>query len=1226
MNIGEKFYCSKCMKELIEEGVCPFCGYDPMGKKSSVPLEEGTLLQDGRYQIGAVIGSGGFGITYAAWDYALSQPVAIKEYFPNVLCSRDTTKEDTVTTHPEQDGLYQVGLLRFSREARILSTLQNVRSVVTVLDWFEGNNTAYIVMQFVRGVPLDQYVKENATSPQQLITMMRDIVEALILVHAQGILHRDISPGNILVQDDGTLKLIDFGAATVEERRAQGKDQTVIFNRKYAPIEQYDENGIQGPWTDVYALSATMYALITGRPPMESAARKGKDTLKSLSAQNIHLKRWQEKAIMDGLILQPEKRIQNMEIFRSILYHLPLPEQEKKRRAFIAKAVIGAATASVVSFLITVNFTSGFNLGNHIRYALRGDGFHAVSYSGAAETLDIPEKRLGIRVTEIETGAFQAAKELKSLSVPGSVCSVGELAFNECSSLETVVLNEGVAELQPQAFASCVNLQAVYVPASLHTFSEETFSGSDTNFVLIGTAKSTAASLADKNGLNYAQIEAIEEESGFVVTKYVTDQKSARIPDEINGRPVIAIDSGINGESVFPSTVTSVVLPKNLQRIGDYAFSGTGIRKIEIPEGVQSIGEFAFSQSQLVSVHLPNSVQNVGQGAFQTCIRLAEVSLSAGMVEIPPGCFEGAADLADITITDGITEVGSLAFSRCDNLESLALPEGVKIIDGLAFQDCSSLKILYLPDSLQRIHPSALSGCANTLTLVGYEYTEYYADHYGYQFYDLRKNDPNLRITENGNLLVETDIRQSEEIVLPSYAWNTIVKQIMDARALKSKKVVLPSQTESVSTQSFYANQYLESVVAPEALKQIGFFSFAFCDKLKNIELREGVEEIGSEAFLQCTSLESIQLPDSVKNLGDGAFENCVNLTSANIPTSLVVLENDIFSNCGFQSYTIPGTLAKCRTSFYGCKQLKSVTVEEGVRTLWGTFAECEALEEVFLPESLEQISRSTFLGCVNLRNVWIYSDDVELDYVHPSVHHFESEGYYNKQSQGEITYLEASDSGWLFKDSPRLTLHGYRGSSVQVYAQEHEIAFEEIPDLRERENKDNKSFISKERLYSDDQLRNMITPQDDDPAGICWGKFRYAYGYGFEDLEYKCLEAYARAGQDYDRIVAHVTRLFLEQRAQHGYESGAPIAFFEDFKKHPSLQVGDIIVEVDGERLKTNDDIKLLKNANGRESWEYTVLRANKEGTLEKIIVEVNSKDPLHGTQNLSPQTFESV
>ena len=148
MNIGEEFYCSRCMCQIEDEDdICPHCGYDPYHDTEVHLLEEGTLLNNGRYQIGAVIGSGGFGITYAAWDRKFDQPVAIKEYYRKKLCTRNTTEDDTVTVNPDSEYVYQKGLDRFIREAKILNTLENVKNVVPVIEWFEANNTAYIVMK-----------------------------------------------------------------------------------------------------------------------------------------------------------------------------------------------------------------------------------------------------------------------------------------------------------------------------------------------------------------------------------------------------------------------------------------------------------------------------------------------------------------------------------------------------------------------------------------------------------------------------------------------------------------------------------------------------------------------------------------------------------------------------------------------------------------------------------------------------------------------------------------------------------------------------------------------------------------------------------------------------------------------------------------------------------------------------------------------------------------------
>ncbi|MCI9360712.1 MAG: serine/threonine protein kinase [Hungatella sp.] len=250
---------------------------------------------------GGFLGAGGFGITYAAWDFTLEQPVAIKEYFPQMLADRDVWESNDIFTDEDNKTVYTLGMQRFSREARVFSTLQNIKNVVTVFDWFEANETAYIIMEYVRGKTIDSYVQENHIRPRELFAMFHGLIDSLASIHAQGILHRDISPSNIMVEEDGGLKIIDFGASVVEQRRREGLDQKVIYNHSFAPIEQYSEKGEQGARTDIYALSATLYYFLTGELPQESVVRSKKDSVKSLHSYRLGLKKWQERAIMEGI-------------------------------------------------------------------------------------------------------------------------------------------------------------------------------------------------------------------------------------------------------------------------------------------------------------------------------------------------------------------------------------------------------------------------------------------------------------------------------------------------------------------------------------------------------------------------------------------------------------------------------------------------------------------------------------------------------------------------------------------------------------------------------------------------------------------------------------------------------------------------------------------------------------------------------------------------------------
>lgn len=993
MNIGEKFYCSKCLKEIQEEAICPYCGYDHSSQNSPQMLEEGALLCDGRYQIGACIGAGGFGLTYAAWDLRLNQPVAIKEYFPMGLCDRDSREDYKVLPVPETEGIYQVGLLRFIREARILGTLRNVKNVVPVLDWFDGNNTAYIVMNYIRGITLDEYVRENHTAPHELISIMRDLVDTLILVHSQGILHRDISPTNIMVQEDGTLILIDFGAAANEDRRAIGKDHTVIFNKRYAPIEQYDEDGLQGPWTDVYSLSATLYTLICGEPPAEAPARVGNDPLKSPGSRGIRLKKYQEQAILQGLAVQPKKRIQSMEIFRSILYNLPLPEEVQRRKNFLKKLIAFSVTGILLCLLVMINFTVGFQTGNGLLASLQPDGWHIKGYTGSQSVLSLSEKILGINVVQIDEAAFQGTKSLVSVTIPGTVQTVREFAFNNCDHLQYVTIGSGVRNLAAQAFSDCPGLQSISVPDSIEFFTADTFRNSADRLVLLGNPRTRANDIADENKISFARIETEPNETGITILQYDTADTVVHIPDRIDGINVTIIGSSAEPSPVFPAEVSIITLPHFLERIEDYSFYEVQCTEIELPDTLNYIGNYAFSGSFLRSVRIPENVSFLGEAAFSSCVRLQSAILSSSLSEVPSGCFEGDGDLAKVTIPDGIERINTLSFGKCSGLSELNLPNSLKSIGNFAFEECTGLKFLYLPAGIKEIKPDAFDGCSNELTFVGKgdTYSEKFAADFKYEFYDINSYDPSFfQVSDKGSLFVRHEVKASRQIELPSFSEETAVRKVTDAGQLKSEDVILPEYTEIIGGKSFFGNQSLKHFTAPGSLRTIDTLAFGGCSNLYSTDLKNGLTEIGMLAFYSCSNLEKINLPDSVTSIQPSAFDGCTSLKEITIPRSLVILNNDVFSKTGLISVTIPGNVAKCRTAFYGCRNLKSAVLEEGVRSLWGTFAECSSLETVVIPSTMNEISRSTFRNCKNLKDVWIYSDDVFLDIHRPQALHME--------------------------------------------------------------------------------------------------------------------------------------------------------------------------------------------------------------------------------------------
>ena len=224
------------------------------------------------YEIQSVLGQGGFGVTYLAWDKNLEQTVAIKEYLPSDLSIRDGT--GTVRPKTREEGeAYRWGLAQFLSEARTLSRFQHP-NIVRVRTSFEQNNTAYMVMDYESGHDLERHFKSgHYTDEAALLRIFLPILDGLSLIHKAGFIHRDIKPANIYVRQDGAAVLLDFGSArqAVAERT---HIITSLVSPGYAPFEQYDvQSKKQGPWTDIYAIGATLYHAISGTPPPEAVAR-----------------------------------------------------------------------------------------------------------------------------------------------------------------------------------------------------------------------------------------------------------------------------------------------------------------------------------------------------------------------------------------------------------------------------------------------------------------------------------------------------------------------------------------------------------------------------------------------------------------------------------------------------------------------------------------------------------------------------------------------------------------------------------------------------------------------------------------------------------------------------------------------------------------------------------------------------------------------------------------
>lgn len=321
--INPELLCMGCMCERENlQGPCPSCGFDEdalSGPSYHLPCRS---ILNGKYLVGRVLGEGGFGITYLGWDLNLDMKVAIKEYYPSGLVTRQAPGISEVVNYGgEKEVYFDSGKNKFMEEAKILARFYALPGIVSVKDFFTESNTSYIVMEYLDGVTLKDYLKtQGGRIPAQVImNWMRPVIHSMARVHKEGLIHRDISPDNIMLTTESGIKLLDFGSARDISPNGE-KSLSVLLKPGYAPEEQYRSHGEQGAWTDVYALCATIYKCITGKTPPEPLERMFEDNLLPPSKLGADINERQERAVLKGLALRAEDRYQSMGELEEALY------------------------------------------------------------------------------------------------------------------------------------------------------------------------------------------------------------------------------------------------------------------------------------------------------------------------------------------------------------------------------------------------------------------------------------------------------------------------------------------------------------------------------------------------------------------------------------------------------------------------------------------------------------------------------------------------------------------------------------------------------------------------------------------------------------------------------------------------------------------------------------------------------------------------------------------
>ena len=608
-----KNICYNCFREKPDnEQTCSFCGYTNGSGADRYPLAlpEGSVLA-GRYIVGRVLGQGGFGITYIARDYQTGERIALKEFFPDTVALRDERLSVRSFTGEKQE-FFQYGKECFLAEAETLSKFIGNDNICRIYSYFEENNTAYFAMEYIEGESLQELLNRRGGKIgfEEAKEILLPVMDALSAVHAQGIIHRDISPDNIIIEADGTVKLLDFGAARYS-LGDKSRSLDVVLKHGYAPKEQYTRRGRQGPFTDVYSLSATFYRAITGRTPPDSIDRLEEDDLIAPSILCPGIPACAEEALLKGLAVSVGDRYHTIEELKAALTSQP--------------PAFPAASAQTV---ISPKTVPASNIPNQT--AMHPDPQTPAPSQTAMRPDGNTPRQMPPRPTA-PAGQYQPTYPVKPDQKPQpqhtpatSFDRIDE--EEEKNKPKNQLTKKEVKQLlkDPEKFKD----EKDHIKTDSYKAAEQ---GSDKmsagkfikglipmviGVIVIGIIIWVCVDFTHTEIVETDDYQLVVSKTSVEIKKYIGSEENVTIPAEFQNKPVTSI-----GPDAFAKTnVYEVTIPESVTAIKDAAFSNcTHLHKfiILLPSSLNSIGDSVFSDCYgITSFYFPDSVESVDTGMF----------------------------------------------------------------------------------------------------------------------------------------------------------------------------------------------------------------------------------------------------------------------------------------------------------------------------------------------------------------------------------------------------------------------------------------------------------------------------------------------------------------------------------------------------------------------------------------------------------------------------------
>lgn len=1010
----EEKRCLGCMKKKTQP-VCEHCGYDEANANASHQLPAGTVLQE-QYLVGRVLGQGGFGITYMGWDLYLDIPVAIKEYYPNGTVMREAAVSMSVSNCTNDEGArFNNNKERFLREAKSLARFSQVPEIVQIKNFFLANNTAYIVMEYVEGITLKQYVKDKGgkLSVEETLSILGPVMETLCKVHKAGLVHRDISPDNIMMLPGGGAKLLDFGAvrdvgaATVNKELT--KSTEAILKQGYAPIEQYLNRGALGAWTDVYALCATIYYCLTGEVPQSAPERMLEGESIDWEALIPELSREQVAALDHGMQIRAENRTPSMDQLHTELFAVPEPvagKPEEEKAAVISKqekkeprkkdkdtvryldiaVVLSVIAIILIGILVFTNQTASGICGASLTWKLNlNDGVLNIYGSGSMTDYSGEEDNL--------PPWYEYADKIESVVIGDKVTSIGSFAFSGCEALAQVTFGNELEEIHSHAFWGCA-IPELQFPDSLDIIEEGAFAFNPlTNLVFpdelryIGSCAFAcmdtleSVTLGVNTRLNYDTWQGPLFGNGQRITIYGYEATMAEDYAQIMAHEFVLRDPAELGYTHMWHV--------NELRCGDnvYAFFDiqTGFLKIE---GTGDMWDFNGTWMETTGDTPDPSRQLPSWTNFRDDIKA--VSIADGVTSIGENAFESCGNLEDIHFGNTVRSIGFQSFLGTA-VGEIVLPDSVRFIDFAAFNWCEKLWYVVLPENMPSLEIGAFNACYGLKEFYAGRETVFKTDKSGFNpfchegepdmpmdmtIYGLQNSNAEVFAVQNGIPFVigARGYKAEAEGQCGDDVWWFVDENTLVIYGTGSTDLYVESEEEYQFQMTVTDEDMPAENIHPYP---VGFREYA--SQIEGVIVLPGVTYIADYFFRGLENLQWVDL-GTIEHLGLAALENTA-LTDVVLPESLTLLRG---------------------WNFAGCQKLTSVTIPGNTR-----------------------VELSIFHDTPNLREVWFGTKVVLQD----------------DPKEGDL--FNQTDHDTQLAPSDELVFYVYHGSDALRYAQEHGIRYE---------------------------------------------------------------------------------------------------------------------------------------------------------------------------------------